>query len=70
MLQGTPDKAGDTTRLEYLLNFLGPIRQTKHEQWNPCVATADVQPLTGRTDVTPRRSGRVSKAPQCLIEHM
>ena len=25
MLQGIPDKAGDTTRLEYLLNFLGPI---------------------------------------------
>ena len=25
MLQGIPDKAGYTTRLEYLLNFLGPI---------------------------------------------
>ena len=25
MLQFIPDKAGDTTRLEYLLNFLGPI---------------------------------------------
>ena len=25
-LQGKPDKTGDTTRLEYLLNFLGPIR--------------------------------------------
>ena len=25
MLQGIPDKAGDTTRIEYLLNFLGPI---------------------------------------------
>ena len=25
MLQGIPDKAGDTTRLEYLLNFLGPM---------------------------------------------
>ena len=24
-LQGIPNKAGDTTRLEYLLNFLGPI---------------------------------------------
>ena len=35
MLQGTPDKAGDTTRLEYQLNFLGPIGQKKHEQWNP-----------------------------------
>ena len=32
--------------------------------------TTDVQPLTGRTDVAPRRSGRVSKAPQRLIEHM
>ena len=25
-LQVIPDKAGDTTRLEYLINFLGPIR--------------------------------------------
>ena len=25
-LQGIPDKDVDTTRLEYLLNFLGPIR--------------------------------------------
>ena len=32
--------------------------------------TTDVQPLTGRTVVAPHRSGRVSKAPQCLIEHM
>ena len=24
-LQGIPDKDGDTTQLEYLLNFLGPI---------------------------------------------
>ena len=32
--------------------------------------TTDVQPLTGRTDVAPHRSGRVSKAPQRLIEHM
>ena len=32
--------------------------------------TTDVQPPTGRTDVAPCRSGRVSKAPQCLIEHM
>ena len=46
MLQGIPDKAGDTTQLEYLLNFLGPIGQRKHEQWNPCAATADVQPQT------------------------
>ena len=32
MLQGIPDKAGDTIRLEYLLNFLGPIGPRKHEQ--------------------------------------
>ena len=38
-------------------------------QWKTPVTT-DVQPPTGRTDVTPRRSGHVSKAPQCLIEHM
>ena len=31
-LQGIPNKAGDTTWLEYLLNFLGPIGQRKHEQ--------------------------------------
>ena len=29
-LQGIPDKASDTTWLEYLLNFLGPIRRRKH----------------------------------------
>ena len=29
--------------------------------------TTDVHSLTGRTDVAPRRSGRVSKAPQRLI---
>ena len=33
-------------------------------------ATAGVQPPTGRTDVAPRWSGHISKAPQCLIEHM
>ena len=32
--------------------------------------TTDVHPPTGRTDVTPRRSGCVSKRPQRLIEHM
>ena len=32
--------------------------------------TTDVQPPTGRTDVAPRRSGHVSKAPQRLLEHM
>ena len=40
-LQGIPDKDGDTTRLEYLLNFLGPIGQRKHEQWNPAGVTAE-----------------------------
>ena len=40
-LQGIPDKAGDTTRLEYLLNFLGPIGRRKHEQWNPSGATTE-----------------------------
>ena len=38
-------------------------------QWKTSVTT-DVHPPTGRTDVAPCRSGRVSKAPQCLIEHM
>ena len=37
--------------------------------WKTTVTT-DVQPPTGRTDVAPRPSGCVSKAPQCLIEHM
>ena len=41
MLQGIPDKAGDTTQWEYLLNFLGPIGQRKHEQWNPSSANAE-----------------------------
>ena len=40
-----------------------------HTQWK-VPATADVQPPTGRTVVTPHQSGRVSKAPQRLIEHM
>ena len=40
-LQGIPDKDGDATQLEYLLNFLGPIRQRKHKQWNPSGATAE-----------------------------
>ena len=31
-LQGIPDKDGDTTRLEYLLNFLGPIGRRKHKK--------------------------------------
>ena len=40
-----------------------------HTQWKTTVTT-DVQPLTGRTDVTPCQSGHVRKAPQCLIEQM
>ena len=39
VLQGIPDKNGDTTWLEYLLNFLGPIRWRKHKKWNPSGAT-------------------------------
>ena len=40
-LQGIPATDGDTTRLEYLLNFLGPIGRRKHEQWNPSGATTE-----------------------------
>ena len=45
-----------------------PTAATRIQQKTP--VTTDVQPPTGRTDVTPCRSGLVSKAPQCLIEHM
>ena len=45
-----------------------PKAATRTQQKIP--ATADVQPPTGRTVVTPRRSCRVSKAPQRLIEQM
>ena len=38
-LQGIPDKDSNTTWFEYLLNFLEPIGQRKHEQWNPSGAT-------------------------------
>ena len=38
-------------------------------QWKTPVTT-DVQAPTGRTVVAAHRSGRVSNAPQCLIEHM
>ena len=41
ILQGIPATDGDTTRLEYLLNFLGPIGRRKHEQWNPSGATTE-----------------------------
>ena len=40
-LEGIPDKAGDTTELEYLLNFLGPIGRRKHKQWSPSGTTAE-----------------------------
>ena len=40
-----------------------------HTPWKTTVPT-DLQPLTDRTVVTPHQSGRVSKAPQCLIEQM
>ena len=45
-----------------------PTAATHTQQKTP--VTADVHPPTGRTDVAPHRSGRVSKAPQWLIEHM
>ena len=45
-----------------------PTAATRTQQKTP--VTTDVKPPTGRTDVAPRRSGRVSKAPQCLSEHM
>ena len=39
-LQNIPEAEGDDTRLEYLLNFVGPIGRKKHKQWNPDGATA------------------------------
>ena len=45
-----------------------PTAATHTQRKTP--VTTDVHPPTGRTDVTPRRSGHVSKAPQDLIEHM
>ena len=45
-----------------------PTAATHTQRKTP--VTTDVQPPTGRTDVAPHRSGRVSKAPQRLIEHM
>ena len=45
-----------------------PTAATHTQQKTP--VTTDVQPPTGRAVVAPRRSGCVSKAPQCLIEHM
>ena len=45
-----------------------PTAATRTQRKTP--VTTDVHPPTGRTDVAPRRSGRVSKAPQRLIEHM
>ena len=46
----------------------GPTVAT-HTQRKTTVTT-DIQPPTGRTDVAPCQSGCISKAPQCLIEHM
>ena len=45
-----------------------PTAATRTQRKTP--VTTDVHPPTGRTDVAPRRSGHVSKAPQRLIEHM
>ena len=45
-----------------------PTAATRTQRKTPAIA--DVQPPTGRTVVTPRRSSRVSKAPQRLIEQM
>ena len=45
-----------------------PTAATRTQRKTPVIT--DVQPPTSRTDVAPRRSGRVSKAPQRLIEHM
>ena len=45
-----------------------PTAATRTQRKTP--VTTDVHPPTGRTDVAPRQSGRVSKAPQRLIEHM
>ena len=45
-----------------------PTAATRTQRKTP--VTTDVQPPTGRTDVTTRRSGRVSKASQHLIEQM
>ena len=45
-----------------------PTAATHTQQKKP--VTADVQPPTSRTDVVLCQSGHISKAPQCLIEHM
>ena len=45
-----------------------PTAATHTQQKTP--VTTDVHLPTGRIDVAPCRSGHVSKAPQCLIEHM
>ena len=45
-----------------------PTAATHTQRKTP--VTTDVHPPTGRTDVAPRRSGHVSKAPHHLIEHM
>ena len=45
-----------------------PTAATRTQRKTP--VTTDVLPPTGRTDVAPRLSGRVNKAPQRLIEYM
>ena len=61
------------------LSSVAPATPKQAVAWSPKAAahiqqktpaTADVQSLTDRTDVTPHRSCHVSKAPQCLIEQM
>ena len=42
-LQNIPVEEDDDTRLEYLLNFLGPTGRKKHEQWTPIGATAAIR---------------------------
>ena len=42
-LQGITDEEGDDTRLEYLLNFLGPVGWKKHKQWTSDGATVEIR---------------------------
>ena len=49
MLHGIPEVEGDATRLEYLLNFLGPIGRRKHEQWTPEGATVAIREKTKKS---------------------
>ena len=45
-LQGINEAEGDDTQLEYLLNFLGPVGQKKHEQWTLDGATLAIRDKT------------------------